>query len=454
MQESNNNSLSRQRSLNSDLINLRDDFDQFRITVNSKIFNSFNETISSRSSPKTFTNFPIKLYFKTKCNNLLINKNVDKDKNYNIKFKIEDNFPKTPNVVNNTFRAIQKNNNKNQKNLYKTALESIKKLNKSKTQIKFFSSDNSFKNIKNIFSGLKNIQNLQNISKTSYDNKFIRKKIGKENNINLSKIKNKSITNTNNIYFNSSLDNYYIKKKIQNKINRFNTISPLNKLNNTNFSFYSPKSYSVNFINKILNLYNKLNESKNDINKEKENDNNKKDINEVDDKEKIIIDDIDKETFNHISLKTLFQKNNAKIKSGILDEALIDKKIDNDVLLNPFTNSYGILLDRMSIKVGFMKGSMDIIYPKITQKKYQIRTLEKKERKIKRSSSQENIKDQNKDINRIFNIREKKKIIQSIFTKYPINIRNIGHNRLATKMYSFKGKKDLINKIANKTSNS
>ena len=435
MQESNNNSLSRQKSLNSDLINLRDDFDQFRITVNSKIFNSFNETISSRSSPKTFTNFPLKLYFKTKCNNLLINDNVDKDKNYNIKFKIEDN--------------------KNPKILYKTALESIKKLNKSKTQINFFSSNNSFKNIKNIFSGFKNIHNLKNISKTSYDNGFAWKKMDKSNNINLSKIKNKSITNTNNIYFNSSLDNFYIKKKNQNKINRFNTISPLNKLNKTNFSFHSPQSYSVNFISKIMNLYNKINESKNDINKEKENENNKKGINEVDDKEKIIIDDIDKETFNHISLKTLFQKNNAKIKSGILDEALKDKKIDNnDVLLNPFTNSYGILLDRMSIKVGFMKGSMDIIYPKITQKKYQIRTLEKKERKIKRSSSQENIKDQNKEINRIFNIRQKKKIIQSIFTKYPVSIRNIGHNSLSSKMYSFKGRKDLINKIINKTSNS
>ena len=454
MQESNNNSLSRQKSLNSDLINLRDEFDQFRITVNSKIFNSFNETISSRSSPKTFTNFPLKLYFKTKCNNLLINDNVDKDKNYNIKFKIEDNLPKTPNIVNNTFRAIQKTN-KNPKILYKTALESIKKLNKSKTQINFFSSNNSFKNIKNIFSGFKNIHNLKNISKTSYDNGFAWKKIDKSNNINLSKIKNKSITNTNNIYFNSSLDNFYIKKKNQNKINRFNTISPLNKLNKTNFSFHSPQSYSVNFISKIMNLYNKINESKNDINKEKENENNKKGINEVDDKEKIIIDDIDKETFNHISLKTLFQENNAKIKSGILDEALKDKKIDNDdVLLNPFINSYGILLDRMSKKVVFMKGSMDIIYPKITQKKYQIRTLEKKERKIKRSSSQENIKDQNKDINRLFNISQKKKIIQSIFTKYPINIRNIGHNRLATKMYSFKGKKDLINKIVNKAWNS
>ena len=40
MQENNNNSLSRQKSLNSDLINLREDFDQFRITFGSKIFNS------------------------------------------------------------------------------------------------------------------------------------------------------------------------------------------------------------------------------------------------------------------------------------------------------------------------------------------------------------------------------------------------------------------------------
>ena len=204
-----------------------------------------------------------------------------------------------------------------------------------------------------------------------------------------------------------------------------------------------------------MNLYNKLNESKNDINKEKEKDNNKKDNNEVDDKEKIIIDDIDKETFNHISLKTLFQKNNAKIKSGILDEALKDKKIDNnDVLLNPFTNSYGILLDRMSIKVGFMKGSMDIIYPKITQKKYQIRTLESKKIKLnfKKTSSQENIKNQNNELNHLFNIKQKK-IIQWFYTKYPINIKGISKNMLSSKMYSFKGKKGLMTKKINKTSN-
>ena len=453
MKESNNNSLSKQKSINSDLLNLREDFDPFRITLNSKIFNSFNETISSKSSPKTFTSFPKKIYFKTKRNNLLINNNVDKNKNYNIKFKIEEDFPKTPNMIKNTFKYIQKVNNNHEKKLYKTAIDSIQKLNKSKTQINFFSQNNSFKNIKNnIFSGFKNIPNIQNISKTFFENKYTKKK-DKINNINLSKIKSKNITNTNNIYFNSSLDNFYIKNKNQNKTSRFNTISPLNKINKNNSSFHSPQSYSVNFISKIMKVYNKTAESKNDANKEKENKNNKKEMNEKDIKEEIIIDDIDKDIFNHITLKTLFQKKSAKIKSGVLDDAIIDKKINNnDILLNPFINSYGILLDRMSEKIGFMKGSMDIIYPKITQKKYEIRTLEKRNKKIRRSSSQENIKIQNNKANNIFNIKQKK-ITQSIFTKYPINIRKIGQNMLATKIYSFKGKKDLINKIINKTSN-
>ena len=442
MQESINNSLSRQKSFNSDLLNLREEFDQFRITLKSKIFNSFNETISTKSSPKTFTNFPKKLYFKTKHNNLLINKNVDKDKNYNIKFKIEENFPKTPNIID-----YKKINEINEKNLYKTSIDSIKKLNKSKTQINFFSSDNSLKNIKNIFSGLKNIQNIQNISKTSYDNKFIKKKIDKINILS----KNKSST----IYFNTSLDDFYIKNR--NKNNGFSTISPLNKLYKTKFSFYSPKSYSVNFINNIMNLYNKVNESKINKNKEKENEIHKKEKNEIGQKDneendKNIYNSLGKDTFNHISLKNLFQKNSAKIKNGVLDDNIINKKNNNDIFLNPFSNSYGILLDLMSEKVGFMKGSMDIIYPKITQKRYQLRTMEIKKKKIKKSSSAKNIKNQNNEINNIFNIKQKN-FFQSNFSKYPINVKQFGQNILPVKMYSLKGKRDLINKIQVKASN-
>ena len=446
MQENNNNSLSRQKSLNSDLINLREDFDQFRITFGSKIFNSFNETFSNKNSPKTFTNFPKKIYLKTKHSNLLINKNVDKNKNYNINFKLEENAPKTPNITYNIKRIKKIVDLKEKK--FKKALDSIKKLTKSKTQINFFSQDNSLKNIKdikNFFSGNKIISD---ISKTSYNEKFNKKKFNKLNNFNPSK--------NNTIYFNSSLDNFYLK----NKNNRFKTISPLNNnLNRSKYSLLSPQSYSVNFIRNILNLYNRNNLNTKES-KDKENENTKKeykrkkDLNE-EEKEKNILNNIGLNTFNHLSLKTLFQKNSPKIKNGVLNEAIIDNKIkNNDIFLSPFSNSYGILLDLMSEKVGFMKGSMDIIYPKITQKKYQIRTLERKRFKnnFKKSSSQESIKNQNSEINHLFNIKQKK-IIQSIYTKYPINIKGMGQNMLSTKMYSFKGQKELITKKINKTSN-
>ena len=394
MQESNNNSLSRQKSLNSDLINLREDFDQFRITLNSKIFNSFNDIFSTKNSPKTFTNFPKKIYLKTKHNNLLINKNVDKNKNYNINFKIEENVPKTSNVTYNIKRIKKIPDLKEQK--FKKALDSIKKLTKSKTQINFFSPDNSFKNIKdikNIFSGIKDISD---ISKTSYNKKFNKKKIN-TNYFNSAK--------NNTIYFNSSLDNFYIK----NKNNRFKTISPLNDLNRSKYSLLSPQSYSVNFIRNIMNLYNKTNENKKES-KDKENKNEKKENNKKSDlneeeKEKKILNNIGLDNINQ--LKTLFHKNSPKIKSGVLNEAIRDCKIkNNDIFLSPFSNSYGILLDLMSEKVGFMKGSMDIIYPKITQKKYKLRTLERTKIKhnFKKSSSQENIKIQNNEINNLFNI--------------------------------------------------
>ena len=442
MQENNNKS--RQKSVNSDLMNLRDDFDQFRITLNPKNFSSFNETFTNKNKTFTnFSNFHNRIYFKNKHNNLLINKNVDKNKNYNINFKIEENMPKTTNMI-NYHKKIKKLSVLNEKAIYKNALESIKKL--AKTQINFFSHDNSRldDNIKNIFSNFKNSSYINN----SNTNNLIKKKFNKTNNFNSTKY--------HTIYFNSSLDNFYVKKKND----RFKSKTPFYNLNKTKYSILSPKSHCVNFINNIINLYNKGEENNNDKSNSKlnlsitknDNDKNNENENQVQDKKAFNILGLD--TFNHIALKNLFQKNSAKIKNGVLNEVLIDQKIkNNDIFLNPFMNSYGILLDDMSEKVGFMKGSIDIIYPKITQKKYQIRTLERKNKyNIKRSRSQENYKIQNNNEinNNIFNIIKPKKIIQTIFTKYPINIKRTGKKIYVTKMYSFKGRKDLINNKINK----
>lgn len=444
MQDNNNNSLSHQKCLNSDLINLRDDFEQFRININSKLFNSFNDPLLSnnKNSPKTFTNFLKKIYIRSsKHNNLLINKNIDKNNNYNINFKIEENkHPKTPNIFNN-IKKIKKISSLNEKLRYKKALFSIKKLNKSKTQINFFSPDNSYKNFKDIFSTIKNISS---ISKT-YNNKLTNEKMNKTNSFTLPKDKT--------IYYNSSLENFYIK----NKINRFKANTALNQLYRKKYSLFSPQSHCVNFIRNIMNLCTKNNDNKNEVNKENIKSNNNKNKNENENKNIDNFDDIN--TFNQLSLKNLFQKNNPKIKNDVLNVIMADKKIKNsDIFLNPFTNSYGVLLDLMSEKLGFMKGSMDILYPKITQKMYQIRTLEKKSKNhIKRSSSQENYKIQNLRFNnntnnKLFNLNQKK-IIQSIYTRYPVSIKKIGQNKWTNKMYSFKGQKDLINKKISKTTN-
>lgn len=438
MQDNHNNSLSKQKAKNSDLISLREDFAQFTKAFNSKLSNSFNKTFITKYSSNTLINFPKRINLKSKYNNLLINNNVDKDKNYNIKFNIEENSPKTPNFNNNLIIIKEKPNLK-EKTIYKNDSYLRKKLNKSKTEINFFSGKHSFENIKNIKNlkdfnnAIFNFQNLSDMSNNSHNKKI------KINNSNLNKTYFSGSSKNNTIYYNSSLDNFYIKNKKRN----IKTITLLNKLNRNKFFLLSPKSYSVNLITNIMNIFNKDKESKNCLSKEK--DNNKigknNDINE-ENKEKNIFNSTDKGTFSHYSLKSLFQKNTPKVKNGVLNDIMVDNNIDNnDILLNPFSNSYGVVLNILSEKVGFMKGSMDIIYPKITQKKYQIRALErKKEFNFKRSSSQENSKKQNSKNNSLFNIKSKK-IIQSIYSKYPINIKRSGNNIFSSKMYSFKGKK-------------
>ena len=68
-------------------------------------------------------------------------------------------------------------------------------------------------------------------------------------------------------------------------------------------------------------------------------------------------------------LKNLFQKSQIKIKTNVFDRALSKYKLrNNKVLLNPFMNSYGVMLENLSDKIGFIKGSLDLVYPKIIKK--------------------------------------------------------------------------------------
>ena len=50
-----------------------------------------------------------------------------------------------------------------------------------------------------------------------------------------------------------------------------------------------------------------------------------------------------------------------------------EEKIKSHNLVNPLSNSYGNILNEISEKIGFMKGSINMIYPKISQAKYEIK---------------------------------------------------------------------------------
>lgn len=466
MQEINNKNFSKLKKINSDLSYTKDNLDNLQKTINFKLFNSVKDKYSTFYGPKTFTKFPKKINLNSKRNNLLINTRKDKDNNYNINLKIQpkkDNNINAPNVALelNNFTKIKKISTNNQNNFsnYTNALFSFKKINKNKTHFNILSLDNSSKNL---------FQDIKNISNISFHKKINKKEVNKNNSFNSldSNINSKN----NTIYFNSSLDNFYF----QNKSNRFNTKSPLDKMTQTKYSIFSPKSNCINFINDIMALYDKNGENKDNINESKDaeilrralsnkknlkNENGQNDINdnmeEIEDKK--IYNMLGFDSFNQISLKSLFKKSAPKVKKCVLDNRIIEKKNinNNDFVLHPFSNSYGNLLDTLSEKVGFIKGSIDILYPKITQKKYQLRTKQrKKEFDMIKSKSIENSKKQKNDTrNNLYNINENKKVFQSIFTKYPINIKQNGIKLCFSKMYSFKGQRNLLlSKRINKNS--
>ena len=146
------------------------------------------------------------------------------------------------------------------------------------------------------------------------------------------------------------------------------------------------------------------------------------------------------DSYNQISLKNLFQKEKIKIKPDILDRVILDYNLRNkDILLNPFYNSFGEVIEDVSQKIKFIKGSIDLVYPKIIQKKYQIMAKESfKKLGLLKSSSQENIKRNNNGIkDNLFTINKYKKASQISTSKYPIYIKLKG--KFSPRMYSMKG---------------
>ena len=119
-----------------------------------------------------------------------------------------------------------------------------------------------------------------------------------------------------------------------------------------------------------------------------------------------------------------------------------------DIFLTPFTNSYGHILDEISAQIGFMKDSINIIYPKISKIKYHLKSIEKKDAFKKYNNytektinnfnkTFENPKINKNNIKILYSIKPKK-IIQTFFTKYPIPIQRKGKKDFSSKMYSIK----------------
>ena len=354
-----------QRNSNSDLINIKDEYN-----------NNSNFKTTNFSNNKNIENNNLNI-----CNTLKAHK-------LNWKSLIQENItPKKKNSqkilkINNIKKNIEKRNNQTPNNFFLKRDLFFKTLNK--------------------------IKNISVISKKRKINNPERKERNKENKEN---IDNKVI------YYNSSIDDFYRKRK--NELE-----STLNS--KTKSSINIPKSNKVNFINNILNLYKIKNKDKK-IGKISMRINLKKKISKTDETEEFnnkLLKGFNYLIANKSALKVLFKKKPIKIRNS----------------LNPITNSYGTVLDALSGKIGFMKDSINLIYPKISKAKYSMN-----ENKIEESLNGSNINDNNQEkISSIILYKiNKRKINQTISSKYPVYITNkIKNNKIShAKMYSLRSKK-------------
>lgn len=409
----------------------RNEFNFKKIKKRNPIYN-MNKTniIYLHKAPKPFLKYHNNLFLtKTINNNALFNTEKEENKK--------------------SYKTIKELQNINAK-IFKNALKSLQNLSKNKTQINFFSNDLDFSSSSNnlntnkyFFSEIKNEGEIGKLKPT-------------KNKLNqTSSLLSTKITQNHTIYFNSSLDNFY--HKITNNKLKIST----NKFFKTKNSFYSPKSHNTNFISNIINSYNEENKKNKKIDEEEiitKSENNFKINKGINVKENQNLKEKDEDelvtssgfnSYNQIILKNLFQKCKAKVKLGILDRVILDYNLqNNDILLRPFNNSYGAMLDNVNEKVGFMKGSLDLVYPRIIQKKYQIKAEQSIKRiGLLRANSQNNNKRNNKnDIkNNIFSIKDKN-ISQSVFTKYPMYIKLKG--KFSPHMYTLKGQRRFSRKMS------
>jgi hypothetical protein len=155
-------------------------------------------------------------------------------------------------------------------------------------------------------------------------------------------------------------------------------------------------------------------------------------------------------SMNKSIIDTLFRKTPLKIKNDVLT-ILSKEKANSNIYLNPFLNSYGYLLDDLSEKIGFMKDSINMIYP-MMKIKNNIRTKKNNElyKKIKIKKNRYKIEELNNDENikrnniKLYKIVKPKTIIKNFFTKYPVTIPRNGDKGFSSKKYSLKRQQKLI----------
>ena len=353
------------------------------------------------------------------------NKNSDlinaKDEYYNTNFKttMSSNYGNNTIYLSDTLKV----SNSKRKNLIKINNTEKKSRNENNMKIKKITEQNNSE---------KNIQKRKTQTQTdlfwnndtffkTYLNKIpIISVIKKRKKINSGRYQENKI-----IYFNSSIENFYHKKK-----NEYD--SPLsNKIKSSSL----PRSSKVYFINNLLKQYKIKNKDKNLEKIKMRIKLNKKINNGPNEPEEEIINSKLLKGFSLLSgnksaLKILFRKRPIKIGNT----------------LNPIMNSYGNILDDLSGKIGFMKDSMNLIYPKVSQAKYLFNGIKNDFDSVQKNRSL--IEDYNINQNKIkskfilYQIK-KKKINQTVYSKYPLSLNNKSKSEkiLTAKIYSLRRKK-------------
>ena len=444
--EMNNESNSFNKINNQESTNLREDYEINKTAKYSKITTGTSSNFFLGDTPKNIKGSFFTKRIIPKINKSILRKYFSKYSNTN-KIQLKK-IPKIM-VVNNPFTTLHKSktqsdffqNNVMYKNSYYNLYNTDKNFNLNS-------------NKRNISTFCSNIQNSSNsYINNNNSNKYKTNSLYSNLNANKSIKSMMNSRNKNNkiIYFNSSLNDFYGERS------KFNLNSSSVKKIHNKYSYLTPKSFSQNidFINDLINTYNisQNNKDKNIlIKKIKQNNiNNKKKLEE---ENKKLLKEFNFLPINKSVLKTLFRKIPIKIKKDALT-VMSEEKIKSHNLVNPLSNSYGNLLNEISEKIGFMKGSINMIYPKISKVKYDMKAYERKKEyteyikdkknniKRKYNNSVEDTK--NPDGNRIviYNISKPKKITQTYMTKCPIKVFKNG-DEYFTKMYTLRRQRKFV----------